>query len=89
VSIDLGEPASYLTLSEGTPVYASGGEEVGRVSEVVAAPQQDIFEGIVISSGHGVGRHRFAEAARISKIGEHGVLLSLDAAACKGLPPPR
>ena len=87
--MELGEPASYLTLSEGAPVFASGGEQVGRVAEVVAAVEQDIFEGIAISPRHGLGRHRFAAADEIAEIGEKGVLLSLDATACESLPEPR
>ncbi len=85
----LGEPASYLTLTAGTPVYASGGEKVGSVAEVVAAVEQDIFEGIAISSHLGVGRRRFASAEQIAEIGEQGVLLSLDAGAFGQLPAPR
>jgi uncharacterized protein YrrD len=87
--MQLGEPASYLTLSEGTRVFASGGEEVGKVAEVVAAVEQDIFEGIAIAPRHGIGRRRFAAADQIAEIGSKGVLLSLDAAACDSLPEPR
>jgi hypothetical protein len=86
--MELGEPASYLTLSEGVAVYASGGERVGTVAEVIAAVEQDIFEGIVISPRLGVGERRFAEADLIAEIGTDGVRLSLGVEACESLPPP-
>jgi hypothetical protein len=86
--MELGEPTSYLTLTEGTAVYASGGERVGHVSEVVAALEQDIFEGIAISAHLGVGQRRFAAADQIAEIGEEGVLLSLSKDACESLPAP-
>ncbi len=86
--MELGEPASYLTLTEGIAVYASGGEQVGKVAEVVAAVEQDIFEGIAIAPRLGVGHHRFAAADVIAQIGEKGVLLSLSEDACESLPPP-
>lgn len=47
---DHGEPASYLTLGEGTPVYSSDAAEIGRVLHVLAVPDDDIFDGIVIKA---------------------------------------
>ena len=86
--MELGEPASYLTLSEGLAVYASGGQQVGTVAEVIAAVEQDIFEGIAISPRLRIGHHRFAAADVIAEIGEKGVLLSITEDACESLPPP-
>jgi uncharacterized protein YrrD len=86
--MELGEPASYLTLEAGVAVYASGGEEVGTVAQVVAAPEQDIFEGIAIAPRLGIGHRRFAAADQIDEIGEKGVLLSLPMDACESLPAP-
>jgi uncharacterized protein YrrD len=86
--MELGKPASYLTLTEGIDVYAAGGEKVGTVAEVVAAVEQDIFEGIAISPRLGIGHRRFAEADLIAEIGEKGVRLSLPEEACESLPSP-
>ena len=86
--MDLGEPASYLTLREGTPVYASDGEGVGRVTHVLAAPEEDIFDGVVIDSEAGSGGHRFVDAPQVAEIHEDGVLLGIDAAAVASLPQP-
>jgi hypothetical protein len=47
---DLGQPSSYLTLTKGAVVYSCDGEEVGRVEHVLAAPDEDIFDGIVLDT---------------------------------------
>jgi uncharacterized protein YrrD len=86
--MDLGQPASYFVLSAGTPVYSSDGEEIGKVTHVLAAEDEDVFDGIVIGE-HIFGReHRFADADDIEEIFEHGVVLKLDRAACEQLPKP-
>ncbi len=46
--MDLGERASYLSLTSGTPVYSADGDQIGTVTHVLAAETQDIFDGIVI-----------------------------------------
>ena len=46
--MDEGLPIAYEVLERGVPVYASGGEQVGTVDHVVAAPEEDIFHGIVM-----------------------------------------
>ena len=47
--VDEGLPIAYQVLDKGVPVLASDGEQVGTVHHVVAAPQQDIFHGLVIA----------------------------------------
>ena len=47
---DLGAPISFLTLPKGVPVYASDGEEIGKVEYVLSAPNVDIFDGIVLDT---------------------------------------
>ena len=86
--MDLGEPTSYLALSDGTPVYAAGGEEVGTVTHVLAAPEEDIFDGVVIDTRLGPGGHRFVDAPQVAEIHERGVLLAIDAGAVASLPEP-
>jgi hypothetical protein len=83
---DLGAPISYLALEEGTAVFAADGEEVGQVAHVLAAEEEDIFDGIVIS--HGLGRHTFADAEQVGAIHERGVTLTLTAAEAETLPEP-
>jgi hypothetical protein len=83
--MDLGEPASYLVLAEGTTVYASDDVEVGRVKRVLAVPDDDIFDGIIVETGEG---DRFIDADGVSAIHERGVTLDLPAAEVDGLPEP-
>jgi hypothetical protein len=84
--MDEGLPIAYQVLEKGIPVLAGDGEQIGTVHHVVAAPQQDIFHGIVISTpGHGL---RFVEAADVASLHEHGVDLSIDAVAAQSLPQP-
>jgi len=45
--MDLGDPISYLTLSEGTPVFAAGGARIGVVEHVLADANADVFDGLV------------------------------------------
>jgi hypothetical protein len=84
--MDEGLPIAYEVLEKGVAVLASDGEQVGTVDHVVAAPQQDIFHGLVISTP-GRGR-RFVEAADIESLHERGVDLRIDSAAVQGLPEP-
>jgi uncharacterized protein YrrD len=86
---DLGPPASYLTLEEGASVLSSDGEHVGRVDEVVADTQADVFDGIVIGQGPlGLDR-RFVDAEHVDRIHAQGVVLSITATAVAALPEPR
>jgi hypothetical protein len=83
--VDEGLPIAYLLLERNVPVYASGGEQVGTVDHVVAAPDQDIFHGIVLTLGHD---RRFVAADQIASLHEHGVDLNIDASQAAMLPTP-
>ena len=85
---DLGAPASYLTLAEGVPVYSSDGEELGKVEHVLADPDVDVFDGIVLDTSVLPGGRRFADATQVAEIYERGVVLTLEAAAAERLPEP-
>ena len=85
---DLGPPASYLTLEKGVRVYSSDGKEVGKVQHVLAAPDQDVFDGIVIDTSVLPGGHRFCDADQVDEIYERGVVLAVDAGAAESLPEP-
>ncbi len=84
--MDEGLPVAYEVLEKGVPVLASDGEQVGTVHHVVAAPEQDIFHGLVIATP-GQGR-RFVEGADVASLHEHGVDLRIDSAAVQELPEP-
>jgi len=83
--VDEGLPIAYLVLEKDVAVYASGGELVGTVDHVVAAPDQDIFHGIVIRVG---GDRRFVAVELVAALHEHGVDLTIDETEAGALPAP-
>jgi uncharacterized protein YrrD len=85
---DLGAPTSYLVLTDGTDVYSSDGEALGKVEHVLSDSDADIFDGIVIDTSVLPGGHRFVDAPQIDRIYERGVVLTVDAAAAEKLPEP-
>jgi hypothetical protein len=85
---DLGAPVSYLTLPDGVRVYASDGREVGKVAHVLADPEVDVFEGLVISLGGLPPDHRFADADQVAELRERGVVLAIDSEGAAELPKP-
>src|SRR5437762_12755846 len=87
MSNDPGAPTSYLTLEPGTPVFTSDGEEIGRVAHVLADPDADIFERIVMERGRG-GGHRLVDAPEVAAIAAGCVTLTLDRDAADRLPEP-
>jgi uncharacterized protein YrrD len=85
---DLGDPSSYLSLRKGADCYTRDGEKVGEVEHVLAAPDEDIFDGIVLDTGVLPGGHRFVDAVQVDEIFERGVLLKIDRAEVESLPQP-
>jgi hypothetical protein len=85
---DLGEPRSYLAVEKGVAVYSSDGEKLGRVVRVMAAPNLDMFDGIVFDTTAGPGGHRFVDAPEVGQIYERGVVLKIDAAEAANLQSP-
>ncbi|HSO98897.1 MAG TPA: PRC-barrel domain-containing protein [Solirubrobacteraceae bacterium] len=86
--MDLGAPISYEVLTNGTPVYSVDGDRIGKVTHVLAAEDEDVFDGIVIGEHLFGEHHRFADADDVEKIYEHGVLLKLTHEQCEQLPQP-
>ena len=83
--VDEGLPIAYEVLDKGVPVYASDGAQIGTVDHVVAAPEEDIFHGIVIRTE---GGRRFVPADEVVSLHEHGVDLRIDAVTAASLPEP-
>jgi hypothetical protein len=75
--VDLGAPIAYLVLEKGVPVFDPAGREVGKVEHVLAAVDEDIFDGIVIDTRAGPGGWRFADAPQVEGIYERGVGLAV------------
>ena len=86
--MDLGNPASYLVLADGTPVLSSDGRQLGTVEHVLADDGADVFDGLIVDMRAGPGGHRFADATQVDAIYERGVVLGLDADAAGRLPEP-
>ena len=86
--MNLGNPASYLVLADGTPVVTSDGHEIGRVEHVLADANVDVFDGLIVEMRAGPGGHRFADASHVAAIYERGVVLAMSAEAAERLPEP-
>ena len=86
--MDLGAPGSYMTLQPGVPVYSSDGQELGKVEHLLAEPDKDIFDGIVIDTSVLPGGNRFVDAPEVVEIYERGLVLGLDRLAAEHLPEP-
>lgn len=83
---DLGQPISYLVAKRGIPVFSSDGEKLGRVTKVLAAPEANMFDGIIFDTSWGPGGHRFVDAPEVGEIYERGVVLKIAAAEVDSLP---
>lgn len=83
---DLGAPLSYLVLQKGVPVFSSDGRRLGRVVRVLAAPEANMFDGIIFDTKSGPGGHRFVDAPEVGQIYERGVILTIDAEEAAALP---
>jgi uncharacterized protein YrrD len=79
-------PIAWPALTPGTDVIASDGTEVGKVTDVIADREKDIFSGISFKSGL-LEREQFAPADRIDAITTDAVRLTLDPDAVAHLEP--
>ncbi|HET9119060.1 MAG TPA: PRC-barrel domain-containing protein [Solirubrobacterales bacterium] len=86
MSEDDGNPIHYAAVKRGTPVYASDGERVGVVDEVVDNYREHILDGFVIEGTD--GELRFVDAPEVSRTAERAVRLTIDSAVAAQLPPP-
>jgi sporulation protein YlmC with PRC-barrel domain len=86
VGADDGHPIHYSAVARGTPVYASDGEQVGKVDQVVDNYEEHILDGFVIETTD--GKLRFVDAPEVSRTAERAVRLTIDPAAVAQLPPP-
>ena len=70
-------PVSWLVIENGWAVHASGGEHVGRVEDVVGAPEDDIFSGLFVATGF--FSTRFVPSENVRSITEGRIDLDLAA----------
>jgi hypothetical protein len=84
--VDEGRPISYMALSVGTPVLSSTGSEFGTVEHVLQVPEEDVFDGIVVKTKHGL---RFVDRDQVTDITTTLVRSSLTDEEAANLPAPR
>lgn len=82
---DLGAPISYLVCREGTSVLSTDGQPLGEVKRVLAVPDDDIFDGLILDTPDG---ERFVDADHVRAMHERGVVLDLAGADAHHLPEP-
>lgn len=86
---DLGSKVSYLVVKSGIPVFASDGEKLGTVVKSMAAPEADLFDGVVFdTTANRPGGHKFVDAPEVDALYERGVVLNIDAAEAAKLGKP-
>jgi hypothetical protein len=76
---------SYLALEVGTPVQSSSGATIGTVEHVLQVPEEDLFDGIVVTTDRGL---RFVDRDQILEITRTVVHCSLTDAETAELPAP-
>ena len=81
-----GNPIHYGAVKRGTPVFASGGQQVGVVDEMVDNFREHILDGFVIEMSN--GDLRFVDAPEVARTAERAVRLTIDSAAAAQLPTP-
>jgi hypothetical protein len=84
--MDDSTPISYLALEVGTPVLSSSGMTIGKVEHVLQIPEEDLFDGIVVKTDHGL---RFVARDQILEITRGAVRCSLNDAEAAALPAPK
>ena len=76
---DLGSKVSYLVVKSGIPVFAKDGEKLGTVVRSLAAPEADLFDGVIFdTTPHKPGGHKFVDAPEVDSLYERGVVLTID-----------
>jgi uncharacterized protein YrrD len=69
-------PIAWPALQKGTPIFTSDGEEIGKVSRVIADEQKDIFSGLTFRSGL-LDAARFVPADLVSELTDGAVHLAI------------
>jgi hypothetical protein len=83
--MDDGEPISYLALEVGTSVVTSSGTVIGTVEHVLQIPELDLFDGIAVTTKHGL---RFVDRDQIDDITTARVRCLLTDEQAAALPAP-
>jgi hypothetical protein len=80
-----GHRIAYSALAVGTPVVTSDMQQFGTLEHVLQIPEEDLFDGIVVSTADGL---RFVERDQIDDITDTCVVSVLSQTQAQQLPPP-
>jgi hypothetical protein len=83
--VEEGRPISYDALETGTAVVSSTGTKFGTVHHVLQVPELDLFDGISVTTRHGL---RFVDRDQIDEITTTVVRCSLTDDQAASLPAP-
>jgi uncharacterized protein YrrD len=81
----MADPVSWLLIEQGWDVVDSGGDEVGKVEEVVGDSGRDIFNGLTIATGL-FSRGQYVPAEQVAEITNGCVRLALGKDEVEQLP---
>lgn len=83
-----GDRVSWRALGPGADVFSADGRRVGAVQQLLAVPELDIFEGVVIDTRMGPGGLRYVDAGEIAGIHGGLIVLTVPAEGVHQLPRP-
>jgi hypothetical protein len=78
-------PIAYSALPKGVPMLASSQRQFGTVEHVLEIPEEDLFDGIVIKTEHGL---RFVDRDQVQEITTAYVRCDLTDDQAAALPAP-
>jgi hypothetical protein len=76
---------SYQAAVHGSRVLTKIGKEIGTLEHVLEVPQLDVFDGIVIRTGHGL---RFVDADQVERITASYIRCAISDEQAASLPAP-
>lgn len=79
-------PIAWLALEPGTSIVGADGEEIGKVAEVIADREKDIFSGITFKPGM-MDAALFVPAERVGELSHEQVTLTISSAEAEQLEP--
>jgi sporulation protein YlmC with PRC-barrel domain len=78
------DPVSWFLIERGWKVVDAHGAHIGRIEQVVGDIENDIFNGLAVSSGL-LGKPRYVPAEQVGEITDGQVQLTLPAEHVKRL----
>jgi hypothetical protein len=78
-------PIAYGALPKGVPMLTRSGTRFGTVEHVLEVPEEDLFDGIVVATAHGL---RFVDSDQVEEITTAYVRCSLTDDQAANLPAP-